>query len=86
MTTYYLEVITRDRVFFEGQVDRIVARGVEGEFAVLANHSPMVTNLKAGALRIFNPEKEVKEASLSEGFIKVTPKHVIIMADTAQWT
>ncbi|MCR1900200.1 F0F1 ATP synthase subunit epsilon [Irregularibacter muris] len=85
MSTYGLEIITPERVFFEGEVEKMVIRGQEGEFAVLANHTPLVTGLATGILRIFTSEKQWKEASLSGGFIKVTPTQVTVLTDAAEW-
>lgn len=85
MSTYHLKIITQDKVFFEEEVDRIVARGVEGDFAVLANHSPFVTFLKIAPLKIVTPDKKVKEASLIGGLIKVSSNGVTILPEAAEW-
>lgn len=85
MSTYHLEIITRDKVFFKGEVNRIVAKGIEGDFAVLPNHSPLVTFLQIAPLKVFDDEKQVKEANVTGGLIKVSPTNVTILADAAEW-
>lgn len=85
MSTYQLEIITPERVFYSGEVDRIVIRGSEGEMAILANHTPLVTGLTPGALKIYTTDEKVWEASLTEGFIKIAPTHVAVLTDAAEW-
>ncbi|WP_213818638.1 ATP synthase F1 subunit epsilon [Garciella nitratireducens] len=85
MSTYRLEIITRDKVFFDEEVNEIVARGVEGDFAVLVNHSPLVTFLKIAPIKIYDSEKKLREASLTGGLIKVNPEKVTILAEAAEW-
>ncbi len=85
MSTYRLEIITRDKVFFDEEVSQIVARGVEGDFAILANHSPWVTFLKIAPMKIYDSEKNIRKASLTGGLIKVIPDKVTILAEAAEW-
>lgn len=85
MSTYHLKIITRDKVFFEDQVNRIVGKGVEGDLAILPNHSPLVTFLQIAPLKISNDKKEIREANVTGGLIKVSPTDVTILADAAEW-
>ena len=47
-----IRVVTPDKLVFDGEADRIFARGIDGDFAVLRNHIPMMTPLGVGELRI----------------------------------
>ncbi|HHW89364.1 MAG TPA: ATP synthase F1 subunit epsilon [Clostridiales bacterium] len=81
---FYLEIVTPDRLFFEGYVESLIFNSTSGEMGVLYNALPMVTALKPGTIRIRQKNKWM-EASNGEGFIQVRPKKVIIMAQMAKW-
>ena len=48
MKTYLLNISSPDGKLFSGEVVSIIVRGVEGEFAVLADHIPFITNVVPG--------------------------------------
>lgn len=81
---FYLEIVTPERMFFEGYVESLTFNTTSGEMGVLYNALPMVTALKAGILKIRQNNRWM-EASNGEGFIEVRPKKVVIMAQTAEW-
>lgn len=81
---FMLEIVTPYRKFYEGIVDRIVVKGVEGEMAVLYDHTPMVTPLAIGKIIIINDEKR-EEATLAGGFMQVGAEKVVIVTDSAEW-
>lgn len=81
---FYLEIVTPDRLFFEGYVESLIFNTTSGEMGVLYNALPMVTALKPGTLKIRQKNKWM-EATNGDGFIQVRPKKVIIMAQKAKW-
>lgn len=83
-STFYLEVVTPGRTFFEGEVESIIVPGVEGEIGILADHLPVVIALKDGQLKI-KTEAEWKEAIVHGGFIQVEHKKSTIMSDSVEW-
>ena len=70
-------------IFFSEDVDVIVAPGVEGELGILPHHTPLMTMLQPGELRV---KKDGEEFSLaiSGGFLEVRPDRVIVLADAAE--
>lgn len=52
MSVMTVRVVTPDKLVFDGEAERIFARGIDGDFAVLYNHIPMMTPLGVGELRI----------------------------------
>lgn len=85
MSTYRLRIITPERVFFDGEIDRIVLKGAEGEMAILANHTPLMTTLALSELTIYPDRKTTRLASLLGGFAKIETDNVTILADAAEW-
>ena len=71
MATFHLKVLTVDKLFFDGEVDRIVVRTSQGDVGILPNHVPYVAALGVGGLTIIrNGERRV--AAVSGGFVDVS--------------
>ena len=51
MATFYLKIITSNKVFFKGQVSLAVVTATDGEKAFMAHHEEMVLALKPGEIR-----------------------------------
>jgi F-type H+-transporting ATPase subunit epsilon len=78
----YFSLVTPEREVFSGEVDQVVAPGVEGDFGVLAGHTPFMTVLKLGDVVVLNgTERRVFE--IQGGFADVTPQGLIILAEHA---
>ena len=74
MATFHLKVLTVDKQFFDGEVDRIVVRTSQGDVGILPNHVPYVAALGTGGLTIIrNGERRVQILRLtSTGFLPLT--------------
>lgn len=81
--TFNLEIIASDHPFFKGECEMIVFPGLDGEFGILPNHEPMVTCLSAGELR-FKVDGKWIVAAVSDGFVEIMPKFVVLIADTIE--
>jgi len=77
-----LEIVTPEKLAFEGQVDSVVLPGSEGEIGVLPHHAPLVSTLGAGELRLRTGSQEESFAIVG-GFLQVLPDRVVVMAETA---
>ncbi len=77
------EIVSQDRAVFAGDVDIVVAPGVDGEMGVLPHHAPLLTTLKAGVMRVrYSGREEV--FAISGGFMEVRPEIVTVLADSAE--
>ncbi|RKD31536.1 F0F1 ATP synthase subunit epsilon [Thermohalobacter berrensis] len=83
-STFVLEVVTPDRKFFEDEVEMVVARGKEGDIGILKGHTPFVTPLDIGRIRI-KQNGEFKEATIAGGYIEVGKDKTTIITDAAEW-
>jgi F-type H+-transporting ATPase subunit epsilon len=83
MNTVQVDIVSPERKVYEGQVQMVVAKGVEGELGIMAGHAPLVTPLKTGVLRLLN-EKTEQVIAISGGFIEVRPEKVTVLAETAE--
>ena len=46
------EIVSQDRMVYEGDADMVLLPGVEGEMGILPNHAPLLTTLKFGIIRV----------------------------------
>lgn len=83
MATLRLEILTAERVLFEGDVDVVVAPGAEGELGILPMHASLMSTLQPGELR-YRIGGEESFLAVTGGFIEVTGDKVIILADAAE--
>ena len=84
MATFHLKVLTVDKQFFDGEVDRIVVRTSQGDVGILPNHVPYVAALGVGGLTIIrNGERRV--AAVSGGFVDVSAEQTVVLARTCEW-
>jgi F-type H+-transporting ATPase subunit epsilon len=81
--TFYLEILASDRKFFCGDCEMLVFPAIDGEYGIMPNHESMVTCLQAGELR-FKIDGEWKYAAVSDGFVDVMQKNVVLLADTVE--
>lgn len=83
--TFRLKIIAPTGVFYDGQVERIVLRGSEGEFAVLAEHTPLTTTLSVGTFIMILGDNRQKSGTLLGGLVTVNPRETVILTDAAEW-
>jgi F-type H+-transporting ATPase subunit epsilon len=78
-----LEIVTAERVVYSGEVEAVIAPGVEGQLGILPHHAPLMTILQAGELVVRRGGGE-DVLAISGGFLEVRPDRVIILADSAE--
>jgi len=81
---FYLEVITPERTFFQGNVEMIIVNSLDGELGVMKGHLPMVASVNIGSLKIKQNGKW-REAAINEGFMEVLPDRTIILSHSVEW-
>lgn len=76
-----VQVITPEKMLFDGQAAYVQACGALGEFGVLPNHAPFVSTLKEGTIAIDTSNGERKEFHIKEGVAEVTPDRVTVLVE-----
>ena len=71
-----LEIISPDRVFFQGQASMIEFNTTEGEIGVYKDHIPLTVIIKPGVLTITS-EEDKKQAALHSGFATIMQDKII---------
>jgi len=82
--TVHVLVATAEREVYRGDAEMLVAPGVAGELGILPKHSPLLSALKPGELRIKRGDGEVDEVFVSGGFMEVQPDMITVLADSAE--
>ena len=77
-----LEIVTPEKLAYEGEVDSVQLPGSEGELGVLPHHAPLISTLGAGELRL-RKGGEDEYFAIVGGFLLVLPDKVVVMAETA---
>lgn len=75
-------LVSPERELFNGEVDQVVVPGSEGEFGVLPNHSPAMSVIKPGALKVLSDGAE-RRIFVNGGFADVTPEGLTVLAEEA---
>ncbi len=83
MATFYLEVITPERKFFQGDAECLIFKSADGEIGVYPQHAPLVTTVEVGTIKI-NQDGKWIEAVVTQGFAEITPDKVILLTGTAE--
>ncbi len=77
------EIVSQDRMVFQGDVDIVVLPGTAGEMGVLPHHSPVLTVLKFGIIRVRSKGEE-QFFTVAGGVAEVQPDQVTVLADAAE--
>jgi|SaaInl7_135m_RNA_FD_contig_21_275636_length_687_multi_7_in_0_out_0_1 F-type H+-transporting ATPase subunit epsilon len=77
------EIVSQDRLIFEGEADVVVLPGSEGEMGILPNHSPLLTTLNFGIIKVRNQGVE-EIFTVAGGVAEVQPDIVTVLADRAE--
>jgi F-type H+-transporting ATPase subunit epsilon len=81
-----LEIITPEKIVFQGRISSVTCPGADGRFQVLRNHAPFISALEIGPLWFIDEEGRKRVYSVSGGASHVLKNKVLILADTAEIT
>jgi F-type H+-transporting ATPase subunit epsilon len=80
--TFNFELVTPERLVFSGEASQVVVPGMEGDFAVLAGHSPFISTLRPGILEVTLPQGR-QRLLVKKGVAEADPARLTILAQTA---
>jgi F-type H+-transporting ATPase subunit epsilon len=82
-STVFCSIVSAEQEIFAGQVEMVVASGTIGELGILPGHTPLLSGVKPGPVRLILEGGEEELFFASGGFIEVQPTSITILADTA---
>lgn len=82
-TTQKVAIVTPERVIYGDEARFVQVRGTEGDLGILPKHTPLITSLQAGALRI-QKDSNWTVFVVAGGFMEVRDNRVVILANAAE--
>jgi F-type H+-transporting ATPase subunit epsilon len=79
----HVELVSPERILFEGEAEMVVCRTTEGMIAFLTGHAPLLGALATAPVRVVSPDG-VTVAAVHGGFVEVRDDRVIILSDVAE--
>ena len=80
----HVDVVSAEELLFSGETDFAVFPGEAGESGIYPRHTPLLTRLKPGTVRLKIPDRDDYElVYVSGGILEVQPNLITVLADTA---
>lgn len=83
MATIHVDVVSAEEQIFSGQARFVALPGEAGELGILPGHTPLITRIKPGAVRIEDEAGNEDFVFVAGGILEVQPGTVTVLADTA---
>ena len=82
--TIRIDVVSAEESIYSGEAEFVVLPGIMGELGIYPRHAPLITQIRAGTVRIKVPGKAEEEmVYVQGGFLEVQPNHINELSDTA---
>src|SRR5471030_2704695 len=82
--TIHVDVVSAEELIFSGEAEFVALPGEEGELGIFPRHTPLITRIRPGAVRIRIPNQDEEEfVFVAGGILEVQPNVVTVLADTA---
>ena len=82
--TIQIDVVSAEQAIFSGEAEFVVLPGIAGELGIYPRHAPLITQIKAGTVRIKVPgQAEEVVVFVQGGILEVQPHHINVLSDTA---
>jgi len=82
-STIHIDVVSAEESIFSGEAEFVVLPGEAGELGIYPRHTPLITRIKPGAVRIQKPGGEEEFVFVAGGILEVQPRLITVLADTA---
>lgn len=83
MATIHVDIVSATQLLYSGDAKRVFAPAKMGEIGVLPRHTPFLSSLRPGEVRVETEEGEIDSIYVSGGIVEVQPHTVTILSDTA---
>ena len=82
--TIHVDVVSAEESIYSGEAEFVVLPGEAGELGIYPRHTPLITRIKPGAVRIIRADNDEEEfVFVAGGILEVQPGTVTVLADTA---
>ena len=83
MKTMQVDVVSAEELIYSGEATFVALPGEVGELGIYPRHTPLISRIKAGSVRIHKPDGEQEFVFVAGGILEVQPNGVTVMSDTA---
>jgi F-type H+-transporting ATPase subunit epsilon len=83
MNTIHVDVVSAEESIFAGEATFVVLPGEEGELGIYPRHTPLITRIKPGAVRVQTAAGSEEFIFVAGGILEVLPSRVTVLSDTA---
>lgn len=83
MNTIHVDVVSAEESIFSGEARFVALPGEAGELGIYPRHTPLITRIKPGAVRIELPGGSEEFVFVAGGILEVQPDRVTVLSDTA---
>lgn len=81
--TVHVDIVSAEKEIFSGVAEMVFAPAEMGEVGIAPRHTPMLTRMKPGEVRVQQPNGEELDFFISGGLLEVQPHVVTVLADSA---
>jgi F-type H+-transporting ATPase subunit epsilon len=81
--SFHLDIVSAEAQIFSGRAQMVMATGTEGELGICKGHTPLLTMLKPGFVRVAKLDGDEEVFYISGGALEVQPEVVTVLADVA---
>ena len=82
--TLHVDIVSAEQSLYSGTAEMVIAPGQRGELGIYPRHTPLLTTLQPGSVRIKVPNQDEEElVYVSGGILEVQPHVVTILSDSA---
>ena len=83
MSTIRVDVVSAEQSIFSGEANFVALPGETGELGILHGHTPLITRIRPGSVRIEKSDGDEEFVFVAGGYLEVQPDRVTVLADTA---
>ncbi len=83
MNTIHVDVVSAEESIFSGEARFVALPGEAGELGIYPRHTPLITRIKAGSVRIEKEDGSEEFIFVAGGLLEVQPNCVTVLSDTA---
>jgi F-type H+-transporting ATPase subunit epsilon len=83
MNTIHVDVVSAEESIYSGEAKFVALPGEAGELGIYPRHTPLITRIKAGSVRIEKADGSEEFVFVAGGILEVQPNRITVLSDTA---
>ena len=83
MSSMRVEIVSNSEALYSGEAKMVFASASQGEVGIMPKHTPFLTTLKPGEVKVETVEGDIHSIYVSGGILEVQPDVVTVLSDTA---